>query len=233
MLDLSGVDVFYDKAQALADISLHIDEGEIVSLMGRNGAGKSTLLKSIVGLLPVRNGQKLFRGEDITDLPPYKVSRLGIAYVPEDRQTFPNLSVIENMQIAQIAAHARKKTWSTEDMFQLFPSLQRRRHNRAINLSGGEQQMLAIARALMMSPELVLLDEPTEGLSPLLVNELKQVLLELGKSGLTIFIVEQNVRVVLDIAFRHYLIDKGCIEFQGTTEQLQAEPDVLKKCLGV
>ena len=233
MLDLSGVDAFYDKAQALTDISLHIDEGEIVSLMGRNGAGKSTLLKTIMGLLPVAKGRKLFRDEDITALPPHKISRLGIAYVPEDRQTFPNLSVIENMQIAQIAALKGKKAWSMDDMFQLFPSLQSRRNNRAINLSGGEQQMLAISRALMSRPDLLLVDELSLGLMPKVIDVCYQAIADLNKEGLTIILVEQSTHRALDVADQVCVLESGKAVWKGTAKAAKNDVKMIDSLLGL
>lgn len=233
MLELIDIDTFYGKGQALHRVSLNVSEGEIVSLMGRNGAGKSTLLRTIMGITPPSKGKKIFREYDITNLPPHKISRLGIAYVPENQEIFPNLTILENLQIAQIAAYHGKKAWSIEEVLQYFPNLKERKSHRGIHLSGGESQMLAVARALMMNPDLLLLDEPFEGLAPLIIDLLKDIFIQISQVGITILMVEQNVRVTLELASRHYILNEGHIEFERTTQELESDIQIINKYLGV
>jgi len=211
----------------LFDVSLCVHEGEVAFLLGRNGAGKSTTLKSIAGLLPPRQGRIRHRGQDITGLAPHLISRLGIGYVPDERRIFPDLTVLENLEIA-----ARPTgPWTLERVFDLFPVLREKRHHRGGHLSGGEQKMLAIARALVSNPDLLLLDEPMEGLAPILVRALEERIQELKKTGLTVLLAEQNVQAALRLADRGYVIDDGRIRFEGTVEELSANTEVRRRYL--
>jgi len=227
MLEVEGLHAYYGQSHVLFDVSLCVHEGEVAFLLGRNGAGKSTTLKSIAGLLPPRQGRIRHRGQDITGLAPHLISRLGIGYVPDERRIFPDLTVLENLEIA-----ARPTgPWTLERVFDLFPVLREKRHHRGGHLSGGEQQMLAIARALVSNPDLLLLDEPMEGLAPILVRALEERIQELKKTGLTVLLAEQNVQAALRLADRGYVIDDGRIRFEGTVEELSANTEVRRRYL--
>ena len=219
MLALENVDVFYGKAKALHAVSIEVLPGEIVSLIGRNGAGKSTTLKALIGLLPVGSGRRVMDGQDVSRHKPYQMSRLGLAYVPEMRQIFPNLTVRENLRMGQVA-HSRSGPWSIESVERLFPVLRERAAASGDTLSGGEQQMLAIGRALLGNPRVLLLDEPTEGLAPLIVSAVREAIVDINRQGVPILLVEQNLRVPLAIAHRQYIIDNGAIVWRGSTAEL-------------
>lgn len=221
LLEMRNCDVFYGKAQALHDVSINVEEGEIVSLIGRNGAGKSTLLKAIMGLNPLNAGQRMFEGRDATKIPTEKLGRSGIAYVPEDRRIFATLSVDENLRIATVMG--REGAWDLKRVYNLFPRLQERKNSRGDTLSGGEQQMLAVGRGLLTNPKLLLLDEPTEGLAPLVVEDLIKAMSLINAEGVAILLVEQNLKVPLKLAQRQYMIDNGHIRWTGKTEELLAE----------
>jgi branched-chain amino acid transport system ATP-binding protein len=199
-----------------------VGEGEVVTLVGRNGAGKSTTVKSIMGLVLPTAGQVTFLGADITGQKPYIVARAGVGYVPEERRIFSRLTVLENLQLA---AMGRPK-WTPEIVFDRFPSLARRRTNRGDQLSGGEQQMLAIARVLMYGPRLLLLDEPSQGLAPAVVEQVMEMIVELCREGMSILLVEQNVEMAMALGNRHYVIDQGRIAFHGTAEELKADAEM-------
>lgn len=229
MLEVDGLHAYYGQSHVLFDVSLCVHEGEVAFLLGRNGAGKSTTLRSIAGLLPPRQGRIRYRGRDITGLPPHLVARLGIGYVPDERRIFPDLTVLENLEIA-----ARPRSigpWTLERVFALFPVLREKRHHRGAHLSGGEQKMLAIARALVGNPDLLLLDEPMEGLAPILVRALEERIRELKQTGLTVLLAEQNVQVALRLADRGYVIDDGRIRFEGTVEELSENAEVRRRYL--
>ncbi|HLT27204.1 MAG TPA: ABC transporter ATP-binding protein [Zeimonas sp.] len=221
LLSIVDADVYYGKAQALHGVSLEVQEGEIVSLVGRNGAGKSTLLKAAIGLNPLRRGRRLLRGADVTHAAPDRLGRLGIAFVPENRRIFATLSVEENLRIATIMG--RTGAWTIDRIYRLFPRLLERARFRGDTLSGGEQQMLAIGRGLLTNPEVLLLDEPTEGLAPLIVKDLIDAIGQINAEGVAILLVEQNLKVPLALAKRQYVLDNGRIVWQGRTEQLLAE----------
>ncbi|MDR6233922.1 ABC transporter ATP-binding protein [Pseudomonas oryzihabitans] len=232
ILEFRNVDVFYGPIQALKGVSLTINEGETVSLIGANGAGKSTLLMSIFSQPQARNGQILYRGEDITRKNAHYVASNGIAQSPEGRHVFPDMSVEENLLMGTIPIGTR---WVDEDMqrmFDLFPRLKERRNQRAMTMSGGEQQMLAIARALMSRPKLLLLDEPSLGLAPIVVKQIFQILRELAKSGMTIFLVEQNANHALRLSDRAYVMVTGEIRMTGSGQELLANPQVREAYLG-
>ncbi|MDI6754607.1 MAG: ABC transporter ATP-binding protein [Thermodesulfobacteriota bacterium] len=237
LLKVHELNTYYGMSHVLQGISLTVPQGEIVALMGRNGMGKSTTLKSIMGLVKPKSGSVIFKSKDITGHPPYKVARAGIGYVPEDRRIFPNLSVLDNLDIGvkggKIADLNNPNVWTVARIFQHFPMLQKRAEQHGRLLSGGEQQMLTIGRSLMGNPDLLLVDEPTEGLAPLLVKEVRDILEEINKAGVSILLVEHNIKVALSLADRVYLMGKAHIGFVGTIAELEAHPDARKKYLEV
>ncbi len=234
LLEVARVHTFYGESHILVDLSLEVAEGEVVCLLGRNGAGKSTTLKSIIGLAPPRSGRIRLREHDVCGLPPFRVARLGIGYVPEDRRVFPNLSVRENLEVARKTwGNARPSLWSADRVFDLFPHLRERRNQRAGSLSGGEQQMLTIARTLMGSPELLLLDEPSEGLAPLVVETLGEQLRRLKAGGLTMVLTEQNVRFVSELGDRVYILESGTVRYEGAMSEFLANDDVRQAYLAI
>jgi len=232
LLDVDGIDAAYGQSKILRSLSLSIDSGEVVSLVGRNGAGKTTTLRAILGILTPTAGTITFDGEDITDYPDYKTVNRGIRYVPEERQAFPDLTVDENLRMGQLKS-AGEGTLSIEEVFELFPRLADRRSYNGSHLSGGEQQMLVIARALLGRTKLLLLDEPTEGLAPQIVEDVIEVIETISGEGVTILLVEQNVKAAMAVADRHYVINKGQNVFDGTTPELREAEDVMEKHLGV
>jgi branched-chain amino acid transport system ATP-binding protein len=230
MLEVEGIHTFYGLSHILFGVSLKVEPREIVCLLGRNGAGKTTTMKSIMGLTPPKRGGIRFKGEEITGKEPYLLARKGIGYVPDDRRIFADLTVGENLEIA-----ARKpkegKGWDEERVYEIFPALKDIGSRKGGCLSGGEQKMLAIARALMGNPELLLLDEPTEGLAPMLVLALEEQIKKLRETGLTVLLAEQNVRSALRLGDRGYIIDNGQIRYQGSIEELRENEEVRKKYL--
>ena len=229
MLDVEGIHTYYGLSHILFDVSLAVGSGEIVGLLGRNGAGKSTTMRSIAGLTPPKQGRVTFKGENITGKAAYLLVRQGIAYIPDDRRVFADLSVDDNLEIT----YRRNNAWSKARVYEIFPALEEIKDRRAGHLSGGEQQMLTIGRSLMTSPELLLLDEPTEGLAPLIVHDLETQILKLRDAGISILLSEQNVRSAMKLIERAYVIDNGRIRFSGTTEELEANEEVKKKYLMV
>ena len=227
MLDVSGINAYYGLSHILFDVSLNVKAGEVVGLLGRNGAGKSTTMKSIMGIVPPRKGTVSLKGRNITGQKPYLSFRQGIGYVPDDRRVFADLSVDDNLDIV----YQRGKDWDKDRVYGIFPALKEIRSRRAGHLSGGEQQMLTIARALMGSPELLLLDEPTEGLAPLIVLDLERQILKLRDAGISILLSEQNVRSALKMITRAYVIDNGRIRFEGTVKDLESDEEVKRKYL--
>jgi branched-chain amino acid transport system ATP-binding protein len=230
-LALQDCDVFYGKAQALHHVSIDVAAGEVVSLIGRNGAGKSTLLKAAIGLNVVHSGRRLIGDRDTTALKPYELGRLGLAFVPENRRIFPNLTVEENLKIATVMG--RKGPWSLERIYQLFPRLLERATQGGDTLSGGEQQMLAVGRSLLTNPEVLLLDEPTEGLAPLIVEQLIEAIRTINAEGVAIVLVEQNLKVPLKLARRQFVIDNGRVVWSGTTAELQADRARIESLISV
>jgi branched-chain amino acid transport system ATP-binding protein len=230
-LALQDCDVFYGKAQALHHVSIDVATGDVVSLIGRNGAGKSTLLKAAIGLNAVHSGRRLMGHRDVTELKPHELGRLGLAFVPENRRIFPNLTVEENLKIATVMG--RKGPWSLERIYQLFPRLQERSAQGGDTLSGGEQQMLAVGRGLLTNPEVLLLDEPTEGLAPLIVDQLIEAIRAINAEGVAILLVEQNLKVPLKLARRQFVIDNGRVVWSGTTEELQADRARIESLISV
>lgn len=237
LLEVRDLNTYYGTSHVLQGISLTVGEGELVALLGRNGMGKSTTLKSIMGLVKPRSGSIRFKGEEIIGYPPYKTARAGIGYVPEERRIFPNLSVVDNLLLGVKGGKIRNpedpKTWTIERIFRHFPMLERRAEQKGRFLSGGEQQMLTIGRSLMGNPDLLLVDEPTEGLAPLMVKEVRDVLAEINKAGVSILLVEHNLKVALSLAHRLYLMGKAHVGFSGTVEELQANPEIRAKYLEV
>lgn len=236
LLEVKNLNTYYGESRVLQDMSLDVDQGEIVALLGRNGMGKSTTLKSIIGLVTPRSGTVVYKGENITGYPPYRVAKSGIGYVPEERWIFPTLTVIENLAMGIKGGKIDKKdpnAWTVEKIFEHFPSLEKRRKSKGANLSGGEQQMLAIGRSLMGNPELILVDEPTEGLAPLLKKEVRDMLESISKTGVSILLVEHNFKIALSLAKRVYVMKKGCCAFAGTAEELASRDDIRRKYLEV
>jgi branched-chain amino acid transport system ATP-binding protein len=231
MLDLENVNAYYGDSHILHGVSLAVNEGEVVCLLGRNGAGKTTTILTIMGYLKPRPGRIRYRGRDIAALPPYAVARLGFGFVPQERGIFPSLTVRENLTVfARGTAGGR---WTLERILELFPSLRARERNLGFQLSGGEQQMLSIARALMLNPSLLLLDEPSEGLAPMIVQDIVEVLRNLKREGLAILLVEQNLRTALAVADRHHVMNKGEICFTGSSGELEGNDFVLRNYLSV
>ncbi|MFO7773798.1 MAG: ABC transporter ATP-binding protein [Dehalococcoidia bacterium] len=234
MLQVSNLDVFYGKIQALWDVSLRVDEGEIVALVGANGAGKSTLLKTISGLLRPASGRVEFLGHRIDRLAPHKIVQLGISHIPEGRRLFADMTVRENLDMGAYTSQAWKRRKETlEQVYQLFPVLKERRGNLASKLSGGERQMVAIARGLMSSPKLCIFDEPSYGLAPRVLSEVLHTIKHLREQGMTIFLIEQNVRQTLDTADRAYVIENGRIVLEGKSQDLLQNEEVKKAYLGL
>ncbi|WP_159873463.1 MULTISPECIES: ABC transporter ATP-binding protein [unclassified Raoultella] len=233
MLEFRQVDVFYGQIQALNQVSLAVNEGETVALIGANGAGKSTLLMSIFGQPRIAEGQILYRGEDISRKSTHFIAGNGIAQAPEGRRIFADMTVEENLLMGTIPIGSRYQEEDKRRMYQLFPRLEERRTQRAMTLSGGEQQMLAIARALMSRPKLLLLDEPSLGLAPLVVKQIFQILRELTAQGMTIFLVEQNAHHALKLSDRAYVMVNGQIRLSGTGRELLDNPEVRNAYLGM
>ncbi len=230
MLEVEGIHTFYGLSHILFGVSLKVDPKVLVCLLGRNGAGKTTTLRSIIGLTPPREGRISFKGEDITAQEPYLLTRKGVSYVPDDRRIFADLTVVENLEIAVRKARTGRG-WGKERIYEIFPALKNIESRKGGCLSGGEQKMLAIARALMGNPELLLLDEPTEGLAPALVRALEEQIKRLRDTGLTVLLAEQNVKSALRLSDRGYIIDNGQIRYQGSIEEMRANEEVRKKYL--
>jgi branched-chain amino acid transport system ATP-binding protein len=233
LLELANIETCYGLSQVLHGVSLAIAPGEMVTLMGRNGMGKTTTVRSIMGLTPARAGSIRFRGEEIRTLPSYRVGQLGIGLVPEGRQVFPNLSCRENLVATAANRLASADPWTLDRVCELFPRLAERFGSMGNQLSGGEQQMLAIGRALMTNPRLLILDEATEGLAPLIRAEIWQCLTQLKNAGQSILVIDKNVEALTRIADRHYLIERGRVVWTGTSQELAAAPDVQHRYLGI
>jgi branched-chain amino acid transport system ATP-binding protein len=231
VLELRGVESYYGDSHILFDLSLEVGEGEVVCLLGRNGAGKTTTLKSITGLVTPRSGHVGLRGQELRGLPPFRIARLGIGYVPEERRIFGNLTVRENLEVARKTWGAA--AWTAERVFELFPHLRSLRDRQAGRLSGGEQQMLTIARTLMGSPDVLLLDEPSEGLAPLVVQMLGEQLGGLKETGLTMILAEQNVHFVGELGDRVYVLEKGTVRYQGSMSAFLANEEIRRAHLAV
>jgi branched-chain amino acid transport system ATP-binding protein len=232
MLQVKDIHTFYGLSHVLFGVSLEVRQGEVVCLLGRNGAGKTTTIRSIIGLTPPRQGQIIFQGEEITGRPAFQIARRGISWVPDNRRIFPDLTVAENLEIAERSTGVPPgRAWDRAKVFTLFPALEKIRGRRGGYLSGGEQQMLSIARALLGNPALLLLDEPTEGLAPLIVQELEEQILRLKQGGISILLAEQNIKSALKLADRCYVMDRGRIRYHGTVDELRQNEEVRSRYL--
>ncbi|HUD61677.1 MAG TPA: ABC transporter ATP-binding protein [Acetobacteraceae bacterium] len=227
-LEAEGLNTFYGKSHILHDVGLTVAEGRITTLLGRNGAGKSTTLRSLVGLTPPRSGHVRVFGQDTTRLPTYRIAGLGVGYVPEGRRIFANLTVDENLQVPL----ERPGPWTIPRIYQLFPRLAERKQNRGRQLSGGEQEMLSIARALLLNPRLLILDEPSQGLAPLIVREVFRIVEQMRTEGISVLLVEQNVRVALEIADQAYVLENGQIVYSGKAAELGADEERIQALAG-
>src|SRR5471030_3267775 len=219
ILAAEGLHTFYGKSHILHGVGLEVREGEIVTLLGRNGAGKTTTLRSLMGLTPAREGAVRIFGQAVTDWQPYRIAALGVGYVPEVRRIFPNLSVEENLKVPM----ERPGPWTIARIYELFPRLAQRKSNKGRQLSGGEQEMLAIARALLLNPKLLMLDEPSQGLAPLVVAEVFRIITEMRREGISVLLVEQNARMSLEIADFAYVLDDGRVVYSGAARELAAD----------
>jgi branched-chain amino acid transport system ATP-binding protein len=233
MLRVRGLETFYGVSQVLFGLALDVAGGEVVTLLGRNGMGKTTTINSIMGIVRPRNGTIRFEGHEVTRLPSFRIAKLGLGLVPEGRQVFPNLTVLENLVATAANRHGASEPWTTEGIFEMFPELAARRSSMGNLLSGGEQQMLAIGRALMTNPRLLLLDEATEGLAPLIRQKIWAALARIRTSGVSILVVDKNVADLIRLADRHVIIEKGRVVWQGTSPELAALEDVQHRYLGV
>jgi len=227
-LEARGLNTYYGKSHILHDVSLTVAEGSITTLLGRNGAGKSTTLRSLVGLTPSRTGNVTIFGRDCTRLPPFQIAAIGVGYVPEGRRIFPNLTVDENLQVPI----ERPGPWTIPRIYQLFPRLAERKQNRGRQLSGGEQEMLSIARALLLNPRLLILDEPSQGLAPLIVKEVFRIVAQMRGEGISVLLVEQNVRVALEIADQAFVLENGQIVYSGSAAELGADEERIQALAG-
>jgi branched-chain amino acid transport system ATP-binding protein len=233
MLEVRSLNAFYGKAQMLFDVSLEVGRGEVVALMGRNGAGKSTTIKSIMGLLQSKRGQVRFLDEDIAALEPYQIARRGLGFVPEDRRVFSELSVMQNLEVGRQAARAGVQAWTPERLFRLFPNLGEMPDRPGGSMSGGEQQMLTVARTLMGNPLLLMLDEPSEGVAPVIVEQMAHMIMTLKQQGLSILLSEQNLHFAQMVCDRAYVLEQGQIRFSGTMEALAANDEVQQNYLSL
>jgi branched-chain amino acid transport system ATP-binding protein len=233
MLAVEKINTFYGDAQVLFDVSLEIHEGEIVALLGRNGAGKTTTIRSIMGLTAPRRGRVTFKGENIAGLPPYTVANKGVGFVPDNRRIFPTLSVKQNLEIARKGGNGGQSGWTLERIYRHFPKLLEIEERKGDVLSGGEQQMLTIARTLMGNPDLVLLDEPTEGLAPIMIAEVMKIIRELKDKGETILLVEQNSTLALTISQRAYILENGHVVYSGAAAELAGNTELKQRYLGI
>ncbi len=232
MLNVLDIHTYYGESYILCGVSLHIREGSVVALLGRNGMGKTTAIRSIIGFTPPRQGSVVFLDKDITALPPEKIARMGVGLVPQGRFIFPSLSVRENLTMSARGA-GKADSWSLDEVYALFPNLKARAGSRGTLLSGGEQQMLAIGRALMTNPRLMLMDEPSEGLAPLIVKEVGDIICRLKQKGFSILLVEQNFQMAMRAADYLYVMSNGKIVYESTPEQLKKNDEVKAKYIGV
>jgi branched-chain amino acid transport system ATP-binding protein len=232
-LTVENINTYYDLSHILFDVSLHVNQGEVVVLLGRNGAGKTTTMLSIMGINPPKTGTVTYKGNDITSLAPYKVARSGIGFVPEDRRIFPDITVLGNLDVGRKYSKSKDNKWTLERIYQLFPILKDFSNRQGGTLSGGEQQMLTIARSLMGNPDFLLLDEPSEGLAPLIVKALGEFIEVIKKEGMTVLLSEQNTKFALKHADRAYIVDNGSIKFEGSIADLEKNEEIKKRYLAV
>jgi branched-chain amino acid transport system ATP-binding protein len=233
ILELESINGFYGLSHILRDVSLNVAAGEIVSILGRNGAGKTTTIQAVMGLVEVQSGAIRVAGTSIVGFPPHEICRLGIGWVPQGRRIFADLTVEENIRLAALKVDRQQRRVGLDRVYAQFPILRERSRVRAIGLSGGEQQMLAIARALVGNPHILLLDEPTEGLSPIMVRRIVKMISEIAENGVAVLLAEQNVRMALSAAARHYILDKGEVRVEATTKDIMNREDLLARYLGV
>ena len=233
MIEVRDIDSFYGKAQILNGVSFSINAGEVVSILGRNGAGKTTTMKSIMQLVRPSTGSVKFNGTELVGLPPYKVAKMGLGYVPEERRIFTDLTILENLEVGRQPAREGVPEWTVDILFELFPNLSERRTNRGKALSGGEQQMLTIARTLMGNPTCLLLDEPSEGIAPVIVEQMAETIMRIKKQRLTVVLSEQNLHFARLVADRAIIIESGQKRFDGTFAELDAQPEIQEKYLSV
>ncbi len=233
MLEINGLETAYGQSQVLFGMELNVGKGEVVTLLGRNGMGKTTTLHSVMGLVPSRSGKIRFQGQELRELPSYQIAKTGLSLVPEGRQIFPNLTVLENLVATASNRSQSENPWNLDRVFDLFPRLPNRIHHMGNQLSGGEQQMLAIGRALMTNPKLLILDEATEGLAPLIRKEIWNCVSSLKSAGQSILLVDKNIDALTRIADRHYIIEKGKVVWKGTSSELQGDQDLQHRFLGV
>ena len=233
MLEISNIHTFYGGAHILHGVSLRVEAGEVVSLLGRNGAGKTTTIKSAIGLVRPRDGRITFDGTETTSWASHRICHLGLGYVPEERRIFSDLTVMENLEVGRRPARDDTPTWTTDTLFELFPNLAERRYNLGDHLSGGEQQMLTIARTLMGTPKLILLDEPSEGIAPVIIEKMAEVIAEFKTAGLTVLLSEQNLHFAKLVSDKAYIIESGEMRYEGTIAELEADADVREKYLAV
>jgi len=233
LLEIENINTYYDLIHILFDVTLHVYNGETVCLLGRNGVGKTTTFRSIIGLTPPRTGSIKFNGKEIKGLKTHEISRMGIGLVPENRDIFPDLSVRENLEIAAKKSVLKKEEWNLDKVYNMFPILKEREKQMGGTLSGGEQQMLTIARTLMGNPILLLLDEPSEGLAPIIVKSIEEQIINLKKEGMTILLSEQNSSFALKVSDRAYILEKGHVTWTGYTSELKERPNILKRYLGI
>lgn len=232
MLQVKRINTYYGAAHVLQDISLEVKAGESVALLGRNGMGKTTTLRSIIGLTPPRNGSIHFQGEQINKLPPYDIARLGVGYIPDDLRIFPDLTCEENLEIARRVCK-RSGYWTKQKVEELFPVLADRRRQKGASLSGGEKKMLSLGRSLMMNPSLILLDEPSEGLAPMVRRRLMETIQEIRSRGVTILLADQNLKFCAQVCDRGYIIEKGAVVHEGSIEAIWSDEEVVKRYLVV
>lgn len=233
MLELDGVNSFYGRAHILRDLDFKVGAGEVVSLLGRNGAGKTTTVKSIMQLVKPGSGSVRFDGTELVDMPTHRVAKLGIGYVPEERRIFTDLTIAENLEVGRQAPRDGVFEWTTDILYELFPNLKERRNNRGKALSGGEQQMLSIARTLMGNPRLLLLDEPSEGIAPVIVEQMAHTIIKLKAEGLPVLLSEQNLHFARIVSDRAVIIEGGLKKYDGTFADLDAQPEIREAYLSV
>ena len=233
LLKVDGLNAFYGRAQILFDVGFEVGRGEVVALMGRNGAGKSTTMKAVMGLLPRISGTVAFMGENIEGMAPHRIARMGLGYVPEDRRVFGDLTVMENLDTGRQPPRDGAPLWTPDKLFRVFPNLGELRHRRASRMSGGEQQMLTVSRALMGNPRLVLLDEPSEGIAPVIVEQMADMILELKREGLAILLSEQNLHFAELVSDRVYVLEKGQVRFAGAMSAFARDDAARREFLGV
>lgn len=233
LLELKAVNTFYGRSHILFDVALSVEQGEVVSLIGRNGAGKSTTFRSIMGLTPPRTGEVILRDERVSGLRPFQICRKGIGFVPEDRRCFPDLTVRENLEVVARRQEKVSTPWTVDRVYEIFPRLREREKNLGSQLSGGEQQMLTIGRTLMTNPEILLLDEPSEGLAPLVVKMLAEMILQIRAQGVTVLLAEQNLHFCAKVSDRGYVIDKGSMKYCAPMPELMVNEEIKQKYLAV